>query len=235
MRTLTCDNLYMAEPNTEEREVPVIQAFARGIVPYEEWLSEMNQIREAVSQKKSPEHIVFLQHPPTITMGSDSEAGDFLVSKDFLKSKGIGLYPADRGGRLTYHGPGQLLVYIILDLQKRGLDAKRFVWQVEETARLLFSRYGIETCRRSEYPGLWIEKSKIMALGFRILKGVTSHPCALNISGDLEPFSYIIPCGIKDASVTSLLKETGKKYSLPTIIGDFISLFEYLFQSKIKL
>lgn len=163
-----------------------------------------------VRQSGTKECIIFLQHKPVYTFGFHADENNLLICPEQLLTLGVPIFRIERGGDVTFHGPGQLVVYLIIDLNKRGYGIKEFVSRVEQSVIDTCSRFGIETGRREGAPGVWTaaEKSqKICAVGFKVKHGVTMHGLALNISPDLEYFNFINPCGFKSNSVTSMKKE----------------------------
>lgn len=154
-------------------------------------------------QRGGPEQIWFLEHIPVFTLGSSAR------ESDVLKADSIPSVQTGRGGQVTYHGPGQLVTYLMLDLNQRQKDLKAYVWTLEEILIRTLQSFGIAALRRPGRVGLWVPESstrdlKIAALGVRVQKWVTSHGLALNICNDLRPYQDIIPCGIRDHGVTSL-------------------------------
>ncbi len=154
--------------------------------------------------------LILLEHPPVITKGKRTEDHHIVLSDERLKSQGIGLYEIDRGGEATYHGPGQLVGYLIFHLYKKQRELKKFIAKVEEIfIKLLKEEYGIVADRDLKHRGVWVGNEKITAIGISIHKAVTMHGFAFNINTNLDHFNWIIPCGITDKGVTSIKKITG--------------------------
>lgn len=147
--------------------------------------------------------LILLEHYPVITLGKFGDENNLLMSKDDLGKLGISYYRVDRGGDITYHGPGQLVGYLIFKVE----GIKNFIIKIEKVLINVLSKYNINANLDLKNPGVWIEDRKIAAIGIAIKKKVSYHGFALNISNDLNPFSYIIPCGLKDKKVTSILQE----------------------------
>jgi len=151
--------------------------------------------------------IILLEHNPVITLGKRGVASDILVSRDVLQKNGIEVVETNRGGETTYHGPGQLVGYLIFDLRGHGGDIRRFVRNLEEVfIRLLEKEYGVEAGRDPVHTGVWVKDEKITAIGIALKQHVTMHGFAFNVTTDLDRFRLIIPCGIRDKGVTSLEK-----------------------------
>jgi lipoate-protein ligase B len=171
-------------------------AFNLGKVDFAEAARLQTELVEQRVAGKNPDVILFLQHPPVITIGAFGGEQNITVPRHVLEKKGISVTHTDRGGDVTYHSPGQLVVYCILDLKTRVGDLHQYVHNLEEVVIRTLDDYSIEAHRDPDYPGVWVGQEKICALGIRVVHWVTKHGFALNISNDLTPFSYINPCGI---------------------------------------
>lgn len=203
-----------------------------GLISYQEACAKMNALRDLRLQDQVQDQILFLEHPAVITQGKREASDEMHLSAEVLASKGIELVETDRGGKLTYHGPGQLVVYFIVNLKKRHLSVTDFVYRVEEGILIVLQSYGIKAERREGFPGLWVNGQKIASLGFHIHRGVTTHGIALNVSNDLTPFDYFLPCGM-DIQMTSMQKELpSEKFSID-FIGQKISQKLFLAWSQI--
>ena len=182
-----------------------------GLVPYEQALSEMEARAALVREGSAPELVWLLEHPPLFTAGTSADPAEL------FNPLGFPVYAAGRGGRYTYHGPGQRIVYVVIDLDKRGRDIRRFVHSLEGWMIDALAELGVTAHRASGRIGIWVgsgpEEAKIGALGVRVKRWVTLHGFALNIAPDLSHFSGIVPCGIADYGVTSLENE-GKQIGL---------------------
>ena len=186
-----------------------------GLLPYETALEMQYELLKKRQENKIPDTLVLLEHPSVITMGRRGAGSDILISESFLKKKGVSVQKVNRGGEVTYHGPGQVVGYTIVSMTGSNNDINSFVSNLEEVfIRLLKIEYGIVSERDSENRGVWIGNSKIAAIGIAIRRKVSMHGFAFNVNTDLDHFKWIIPCGLKDKGVTSLQKELGKK-------GDF--------------
>lgn len=150
------------------------------------------------------DYLIILEHQPVITIGSTGSCENVLVSEEQLKRQGIELHNTDRGGNVTYHGPGQLVGYPIIDLKKYQVDPGWYVSKLEELLKVTIGYFGIEGSCIPDYPGLWVKGKKIAAIGVSIVNGITSHGFALNVQTNLKHFSLIIPCGLKTKEVTSM-------------------------------
>lgn len=167
-------------------------------------------------------YLLLVEHPAVYTLGKSGHAENMLVSEDFLRSRGAEYYRIDRGGDITFHGEGQLVGYPILDLEKIGIGLREYIDGIEEAVIRTVAEYGIEAGRLSGASGVWICEEgtaprKICAIGVRSSRFVTMHGFALNVSTDLEWFSYINPCGFADRGVTSMVRETGREILLDEV------------------
>jgi lipoyl(octanoyl) transferase len=188
-----------------------------GRVPYAEGLAIQQQVITARKQNLIGDTLLLLEHPPVLTLGRNSSRANVLASDEFLQQRGIELHEVNRGGDVTYHGPGQLVGYPIIDLRgdlpgKRGphLGPVDFVRMIEEVLIRTCGDFGVMAQRICKRTGVWtlaggsIEEKKIAAIGVHVSQGVTSHGFALNVTTDLRDFDWIVPCGITDREVTSL-------------------------------
>jgi len=197
---------------------------------------EALEFQEALMVKRQKEEIndtlILLEHPPVITKGKRTEDHHIVLSDTLLKNQGIGLYEIDRGGEATYHGPGQLVGYLIFNLYDKQRELKKFIAKVEEIfIKLLKEEYGITAGRDLKHRGVWVGNEKITAIGISIHKAVTMHGFAFNINTNLDHFNWIIPCGITDKGVTSIKKITGrnqKMEKLKDLTGKYLAqIFNY--------
>lgn len=173
-----------------------------GLVDYAEALQWMAARVKALQAGQEPECVWFLEHPPLYTMGTSGH------ERDVLNSKKYPVFKTGRGGQVTYHGPGQRVAYLMLDLNTRYQDIRRYVRELEEWLIQTLAVLGVKGERREGRVGIWVQKEghdhKIAALGVRVQKWVTSHGIALNVHPDLTAYRGIVPCGLKDYGVTSL-------------------------------
>ena len=201
-----------------------------GFIDYKEaWLYQERRFNEILDVKKNNRkknrqdptlsYLLFCEHPHVYTLGKNGDKNNLLVNEDYLKSRGATFYKINRGGDITYHGPGQIVVYPILDLENFFTDIHKYLRCLEESVILTLADYGINGTRSDGETGVWIDigtgnARKICALGVRSSRWVTMHGFAFNVNCDLTYFGSIIPCGIADKSVTSMQKELGKEVNL---------------------
>lgn len=184
-------------------------------------------------------HLLFCEHPHVITIGKHGKQENLLFQETFLKEKGVSLFKIDRGGDITYHGPGQLVGYPIFDLESYNIGLRQYINNIEEIIIRLLASYNIQAERLDGAAGVWLDTStpsktrKIAAIGVRSSRFVTMHGFALNVNTDLSFFSLINPCGFVDKGVTSMQKELGHEIDMEEIKEKSKYLFEEIFKDKI--
>jgi len=177
-----------------------------GLRPYREVYAVQERFRQKRIEGEINDTVIFCEHYPVFTVGKRDSSEDWLSSFTDIISNGIEVVATERGGRITYHGPGQLIGYFIFDINKMKVGVKDFVFKVEECCLRGLKKLGIRATRDREYPGLWVEKEKIVAVGLNISQGVSMHGFALNIDPDMEHYRHIVPCGIKGRGITAVKK-----------------------------
>jgi len=175
------------------------------------------------------EALALLQHPPVYTFGRRARPNNLLTDTATLRVRGAEVIETDRGGDVTFHGPGQLVAYPILDLRRRGLGAVDYVRALEATMLRALNRFGTEGSRLAGLPGVWVDGAKIGAVGVRVQGGVTTHGFALNVDVDLAWFDAIVPCGIAGAGVTSMQQVVGHTPGIEAVTDAIESEFASLF------
>ncbi len=207
-----------------------------GLIDYAEaWQQQESLFQQRLQQKMAGEsgavnRIVFCEHPHVYTLGRSGKANNLLVTPQQLQHIGASFYHIDRGGDITYHGPGQVVCYPILDLEQYGLGLKTYIHLIEEAVIRLCASYGITAMRLEKATGVWLDAHtprarKICAIGVRCSRFVTMHGLALNVNTDLRYFSYINPCGFIDKGVTSLAQELNREVPVDEVeirLGDLI-------------
>ena len=174
--------------------------------------------------------VVFMvEHPPTYTIGRSGTVDNVLVSKERLEEENIALFFIERGGDVTYHGPGQLVVYPIFDLSKRGKDIRRYVRDLEEVVIRTLEDFSIQGCRDESHAGVWVNREEIGAVGISVRKWITMHGISLNVDPVMEHFSYINPCGFVDRRATSMSEVLGRKISSEEVKTRFLFHFSDVF------
>lgn len=185
-------------------------------------------------------YLLFCEHPPVYTLGKSGKEEHVLVSKEELERRNIAYYETNRGGDITFHGPGQIVGYPIIDLEKYYRDIGRYLRSLEEVIILTLAEYGIKGERSKGETGVWIDPEnkmkarKICAMGVRCSRWITMHGFALNVNTNLEYFTMIVPCGIVGKQVTSLEKELGKQVDIEEVKRKLISKFEHVFECEMN-
>ncbi len=186
-----------------------LQIRRRGLRPYRETWLEMRAFTEQ-RLPDTPDQLWLLQHPPVFTLGTAGKAHHILDAGE------IPVIESDRGGQVTYHGPGQLVAYLLLDLKRHRMGVRRLVTAMERSVIQLLAAHGIRGVSRPDAPGVYVEDAKIAALGLRIRRGCCYHGLSLNVEMDLSPFERINPCGYEGLAVTSL-SELGLPLTIPQV------------------
>jgi len=201
-----------------------------GRVPYPDGLRLQEERVAAVQDQGAPEALFLLEHEPVLTLGRTAHRENIVASAETLERLGIGVYECGRGGDVTYHGPGQLVGYPIVNLAPDRKDVWKYVRNLEEALIRTLAEYGVQASRFQKLTGVWVGQEKVAAIGVRISRWVTSHGFALNVDPDLSHFRTIVPCGIRNYGVTSLarlmetpppLHEVGTRFA-----AHFADLFE---------
>jgi lipoate-protein ligase B len=183
-----------------------------GTVPYPEAFELQRRLRDRRSAGELADLLLVLEHPPVYTKGKRTEPGDLPMGEDWYRAQGIEVCDTDRGGRVTYHGPGQLVAYPIMAVDR----VADFVHTMESAIVTALDDEGISAdVRGTPFTGVWAGDAKIASIGVRVSGGVTTHGLAVNVDNDLQPFEWIVPCGIDHVRMTSVSKETGESPSLP--------------------
>lgn len=202
-----------------------------GLVDYKEAWDMQKLIHQQIVNKTSDDYLLLLEHPHTYTLGKTTVKSNLIGSESFLKEKKISVYEIDRGGDITYHGPGQIVGYPIINLNNWLQDTHKYLRALEEVILRVCAEFEIIGRRDPEFTGVWVEDRKIAAIGIKVSRWVTMHGFAFNINTDLDLFNGIIPCGISDRQVTSLSKEKDKIINTDSvkllIRKHFLEVFEY--------
>jgi lipoate-protein ligase B len=207
------------------------RVFRLGVIDYEDALRLQNRLAEARREEKIGDVLLILQHPPVITMGKSGKVQNVLDPQT-LQEKKIKIIFTDRGGDVTYHGPGQLVVYPILSLRSYGLSVPGYVWNLEEMVIRLLARYGIPAGRIEKLRGVWVENEKIAALGVHLSNWVSKHGLALNVNTDLDPFNLINPCGT-GRRATSMAGILGRELPMEEIESLMLQSFGEVFSVRL--
>ncbi len=200
--------------------------------------AEAHELQKALVAKRVAGEIddcvLLLEHPAVLTLGRSARAQHVLATRDVLESRGIGVHEVGRGGDVTYHGPGQLVAYPIIDLKPNRKDVRKYVWSLEETMIRVCGDFELSASRIEGLNGAWIGERKVGAVGVRISRWVTMHGLALNVCSNLRDFELIVPCGIADKTVTSVSGELGRRVSVDEAIEPLAGHFAALYDAEIE-
>jgi lipoyl(octanoyl) transferase len=201
-------------------------------VPYADALILQRTLVEHRRAGRIPDTLLLLEHPDVLTLGvrGDGGRGHILATPEALASEGIDVYEAGRGGDVTYHGPGQIVGYPIIDLNPDRRDVHRYVRDLEAVLIQTAADYGIDAARVAGLTGVWVGNDKLAAIGVRIARWITSHGFALNVTTKLDNFDLIVPCGIADRGVTSLERLLGRPLDMAEVENRIIEHFSKVFQ-----
>lgn len=212
----------------------MIHVVKLGRVDYHKALKLQEDLLRLRQNKKINDTLLLLEHNPVITMGTTANEKNILVQHDILVQQGIDTFNINRGGDVTFHGPGQLVGYPIFNLENHGKDLHLYIYQLEEVfIRLLEEEYGIYAHREAAHRGVWVDNNKITAIGCSIKKWVSMHGFAFNVNIDLECFKLIVPCGIPDKGVTSLQRLLKKPLDMDLIIKQIVTYIGEVFHTEI--
>lgn len=198
-------------------------------------LKLFNRELPVCEQQVNYNYLLFCEHPHVYTLGKSGSENNLLINKDLLSEKGATFFKIDRGGDITYHGPGQIVGYPIIDLEAYSMSVKQYVHNIEETVIQTLEKYSISAGRLKGATGAWIDPEdpikarKICAIGVKVSRYVTMHGFAFNINTDLNYYNYINPCGFVDKGVTSLQKELGRKIDMNEVKASLLKSFEDVF------
>lgn len=201
-----------------------------GLIEYREaWKLQTELVDARIKHEVPIDIVLFLEHLPVFTLGRRGGAENLLVSESFLEKSGISVVHIERGGNITYHGPGQLVVYPIMDLHTARIGVVEFVDALEEVMLKTVALWGIKADRNSVNRGIWVGEKKMGSIGIALRKGVSFHGLALNVNLSLTPFTWIQPCGLRDVQMTSMSQELSREVSINKVQEKLKENFESVF------
>jgi lipoyl(octanoyl) transferase len=205
-----------------------------GEVPYQEARSLQKRLEGARQADEIPDVLLLLEHPPVYTKGRRTEPGELPMGEDWYRMQGIEVTETDRGGRLTYHGPGQLVGYPIMSLTPYGDDVHDFVRRMERVMTGSLAAHAVEAEVIEGLTGVWVgggppEGRKVGSIGVHVSRGVTTHGFAINVNNDLQPFEWIVPCGIDGCRMTSLSRELGAEQEMERFMDTVTERFAAIY------
>ncbi len=207
-----------------------------GTVSYSDGLALQNERRERMRSGGSGTggYLLLLQHHPVITDGRFGRGGNIILTPEAMEKRGVELYKTERGGDVTFHGPGQLVAYPIIDLRAFGLGAKAYVGALEDTVVRVIGDFGLQGVRMEKLRGVWAYGGKIASVGVSVRGGITMHGCALNVNTDLSYFSMIIPCGIEGVMITSMKDILDEEIDFEAVSASFVRHFGEVFKAEMR-
>jgi lipoyl(octanoyl) transferase len=206
-----------------------------GRIGYARALALQERLLEARAEQRIADTLLLLEHDPVITLGRGSKPGHVLASRELLAAQGVEVHETGRGGDVTYHGPGQLVAYPILDLSPDRRDVRKYVAGLEEVMIRIAASYGLSAGRSAGLNGAWLQDRKIGAVGVRIRRWVTMHGFAFNVTTSLSAFDLIVPCGIRDKRVTSLERELSRPVAMAEVEQVAVRIFGEVFDAEPEL
>lgn len=201
-----------------------------GQVPYRDAVALQEQLRAARQADAVPDVLLLLEHDAVYTKGRRAEPSDLPMGESWYLSQGLDVADSDRGGRVTYHGPGQLVGYPVM----RVREIPAYVHSMESAIVSALGDEGVSASVRDGLPGVWVREAKIGSIGVHVSRGVTTHGFAVNVSPDLQPFEWIVPCGIENVRMTSVLKETGNPAAMPSFQSHMAERFAEAFGLRLR-
>ncbi len=211
----------------------VLNLIDLGLLDYKKTWEIQKILHEKRARGDIEDTFIFVQHPHVYTLGKSGKEKNFRVSISFLKQRGIPVYRIERGGDVTYHGPGQIVGYLIFNLKEKLAGIKNFVDKIEDSIIFMLKEYGIDAYKNNKMIGVWVGGEKICAIGISVKRWVSFHGFALNVTTDLKYFDYILPCGL-NKGVTSLKEILGKDISIEEVKDKLKKSFETIFEIKFK-
>jgi lipoate-protein ligase B len=196
--------------------IPAFQRLDWGLIPYPQALAEMRRLHAQRAEGRGQDTLICCEHPPVLTLGRHADPSHILASQAELAAQDIDVHRVERGGQVTYHGPGQAVVYLVIALGPRGLGVRRLVEGITRAVCAAAADFGVEAAGDPDRPGAWVQGRKLAAIGLAVRQGVTLHGLAMNVNTNLSHFDYIRACGLP-AQATSLAAETGVESSLDLV------------------
>ena len=212
------------------KETP--QIFDWGLVDYRKMLQIQHTKCKERRSNQIPNTIFLVEHPAVITLGARQSRNKLLMSQSDIVQNNIDVVEIRRGGGTTAHNPGQLVIYPIMNLQQLGLCIREYIRKLEAVGAELLKKLNVNSTRKKDFPGLWIENRKIASIGVRVSRLTTYHGMAINIHNDLAIFDYIVPCGLENVEMTSVLQETGTRHNMTEVKNHLIPLLTTHFSNS---
>ncbi len=212
-----------------------INVYQPGTVSYDQAYRLQQELRRRVINGRTAETLLLLEHPPTLTIGRSGNPDNILVSPERLAEMGVSLFFTDRGGDVTCHGPGQLVAYPILDLAKRGRDARGYIYRLEETVLRTLAHFSISGSRDEKHAGIWVDNNEVAAIGISLRQWVSAHGLALNVNIGADLFSLINPCGFTDRQAVSISQLLSGPLDMKDVTEIFLTHFSEVFDAELEM
>jgi len=213
----------------------MLRVYRLGLTDYGQASRFQERLTEARIKNEVSDTLVLLEHPSTLTLGREDDLRHLLVDRETLTRQEVAIEATDRGGSITWHGPGQVVGYPIVDLKRRGRDIHKYIDDLEEVLLWVLADYGLSGGRDESRVGVWVGAEKIAAIGVRVRRWVTKHGFALNVNNDLGVFSLINPCGITDRGVTSMARLLGRRLSMDEVRDRIVARFTEVFDFELEV
>jgi len=197
------------------------------------WRLQQELVKARAEKRMNDDLVLLLEHPPVFTVGRRGGRENLTVTEDFLREKGIPRIEVERGGNITFHAPGQLVVYPIIKLENAGFDIGEFITRLEDVMLQTASNYGLSAERNSLNRGIWIGSNKLGSIGICVRRGIAFHGLALNVNISLEPFGWINPCGLHGIGVTSLERELSREIPMEQVRATLVRNIEKTFEVRL--
>lgn len=207
----------------------------RGTVPYKEAWELQRQLQAQRQRDEIGDLLLLLEHPPVYTRGRRSQPGELPMGVEWYEAQGIEVHDTDRGGLVTYHGPGQLVAYPIVQLRGYGDDVHEYVRGLERTMTGALGKAGVRAGTIEGLTGVWVGARKIGSIGLHVSRGVTTHGLAINVNNDLQPFEWVVPCGLEGVSMTSLSRELGAEQDFAAFTATLVDTYAEVFDREVAV
>lgn len=221
--------------NLHNEQTRIVKAYYLGLVDYMYAFQLQRDLVEARVSRNISDVLLLLQHPHIYTIGRFRGQCDVLVSQEMLIKNDIQLVYTNRGGSVTYHGPGQLVGYPILDLKENHIGIRDYVWMLEEVIIRTLAKLDITAQRNDKHRGVWLDGKQVCSIGIAVTRYVTMHGFAINVSPDLGYFKYINPCGMTSDEITSIAVSTGKVFTMKSLLEKIVLVFSEVFKSSCEM
>jgi lipoyl(octanoyl) transferase len=203
-----------------------------GLVPYDEARALQKRLEAARLDDGIPDVVLLLEHPPVYTKGRRTTSDELPMGEDWYRMQGIEVTDTDRGGRVTYHGPGQLVGYPIVSLRAYGDDVHDYIRRMERVMIESLAEWGVRASCIEGQTGVWVKERKVGSIGVHVNRGVTTHGFAINVNNDLQPFEWIVPCGIEACRMTSLCRELGGEQDMGAFMDTIAARFGEIYERE---